>query len=140
MPKSVRRKANTGDTQLLPEYLEIPFKVPNGDLRIVLRAVDVPFRGMIHRKTIQRLSQLATEGYKPMFSSFSKDFQDKIVHVYIFFRQSKHLRNPKSGIKNRKGNKVSPANVCSRCGLPTEYLIVMLRLGPPVMATFGPPR
>ncbi len=102
----MRSKTNTN---LLPEYFEIPFKVPNGDLVICLRAEHVPAAERdvigIFGMPIEGLPQLLAKGYQPMFSTFTTYLDDQIVKVKLFFRKSKHLTRPKAGVKNRKRNK-----------------------------------
>ena len=118
MTKQVRMKIS--DTQLLPQSLEVPFKVPNGDLRILIRAEQVsagernahPAFGM----PPETLPQLLTEGYEPLFSTFTTYLNDQVVKVKLFFRKSKHLTRSKSGVKNGKRHKMSTRQILTRAG------------------------
>jgi hypothetical protein len=113
VPKSMGRKANAGNVQLLPEYTEIPFKVPNGDLCIVLCAKDV-FTSGSRLAPPEKLTKLITKGYKAVFVSFPNHVDNEIVVIYRFFLQSKNLTRPKPTIKNRKRNQMRPRKIPPR--------------------------
>ena len=100
MSECMWTKSNTVNTNLIPEYLEIPFKVPNGDLRIVLCSKNIAFWNTL-KMTEDRFTELGTKGYKTMFSAFTMDSKYQVIQIYILGRESKHLTGPKSGIKNR---------------------------------------
>src|SRR5690349_17525190 len=74
MPKRVRRKPNTRNAELLPEYLEVPFKVPNGELCIVLRTKKMKFGpdpGVALRDVApQAFAEFCAKGYKPVLAPF----------------------------------------------------------------------
>ncbi len=77
-------------TQLLPEYLEIPFKVADGDFRIVLCTKnEVPWG--ITKESEEVLAKFGAKGYESVLSSFPKYFKNQVVQVNVLFRQSKHL-------------------------------------------------
>ena len=128
--KSVRRKSNTRDTQLLPEYLEIPFKIPNGDLCIVLRAVqhDGTFwsvagaQDALLTKRPQPLPKFVAEGYQPMLATLTDYPEGHIVEVNVFFRKTKNLTRTKASVKNRKRNKVSSGKVDADGPVANDFL------------------
>lgn len=124
MPKSVRRKPNTSDTQLLPEYLEIPFKVPNGDGCIIICAERKAHQNVLtHLMTPQMFTKFAGKGYKALSSPFPHYFENQVVEVYTLFRQSQNLTRPKPTVKNRKRNKVSPKYIYSPSGYRMKPLV-----------------
>ncbi len=112
MSKRMRRRSNTRNAHLLPEYLEIPVQVPNGDLCIVLRTEDIGVhRGQPLCPPPEGLTKFITEGYTPVFSTFATYFNDKVVHIYCLSRQSKNPRSTKPGIKNGKRNEMRSAQI-----------------------------
>lgn len=122
MSKRMRRKSYASNTNFLPEYLEIPFKVPNGDLRIVLRAEQIAgsdnFSPLVplEYETPKLLSKFARKGYEPLSISFPQDFENQVVKVYVLCRQSKNLTRSKARVKNRKGDKASTLEItCPAC-------------------------
>src|SRR5689334_6347840 len=88
MPKRVRRKPNTSDTALLPEYLEIPFKVPNGDFCLVLCTKEYPRWLTNNPMPPQALPKFYRKGYKPLFTSLPHDLDGQIIEVYGLYRKS----------------------------------------------------
>jgi hypothetical protein len=126
VPERVRGKADAADIQLLPQYLEIPLKVPNGDLRIVIRAEQIESGDNISpllplkRESEKMLAQLRRKGYEPVFIPFPDDFKDQVVHIAVFFRKAKHLRGSKSRIKNRKSDEMSTEEISAALWAPLE--------------------
>jgi hypothetical protein len=119
MTKRVRRKPNACDAQLLPEYTEIPFKVADGEVCVVLGPKHCDEASLVHIPP-KMFAKLGTEGYKAMSISFPKNFEDEIIKVTISFRKSKHLTRPKPAVKNSKRNKMGAAHVCT-CGAETYH-------------------
>src|SRR5437879_1810661 len=99
--QGVGRETNAGDSQLLPECVEIPFKVPNGEFRVVFCAKKKPIV-IRYRVDVDLVDvapdlfpKLYAEGYKTVFVSLAQDFQNQVFKVYVFFRQSQHLTRSK---------------------------------------------
>jgi hypothetical protein len=107
----MRRKSNTRKVKFPAKLAKIPLKVPDGHLGICLCTKKVAFVAYAAEIAEKQFTQLATKGYKAMSVALPQNFEDEIVKVTIFFEKSKHLTRPKTGIKNRKGHKVSTDEV-----------------------------
>jgi hypothetical protein len=110
--QSVRRKPKTTNTQFLPEYLEIPFKVPNGDFCIVLSSKNIPQGENIIWHTVvslqeskKRLAKFNAEGYQAVLPTLTEYSKRQFVQVDILFRKSQNFTGPKPRVKNSKRNK-----------------------------------
>jgi len=108
--KGMGRETHSGDAQLLPEYTEIPFKVPNGNLRVVLCAKKYPTSAFLYIPP-KRLAKFIREGYEPMFTPFTEYLQNETLKVHIFFRKAQDLRSTKPGVANRERHSMSPDKI-----------------------------
>jgi hypothetical protein len=69
--KRVRGEADAGNAALLPEYLEIPLKVPYGQGRIVF-CPKYESGSSTTEMAKQALAKLDREGYKSVFTAFAQ--------------------------------------------------------------------
>lgn len=97
----------------LPEYLEIPVKVMDTELCIVLGTKDITVPVKPNKKFKKALSKLTAKGYKAMFPTLTKYTEYEIINVAIAFRKPKNLTRSKTSVKNGKCNKLRTFNVGS---------------------------
>lgn len=122
----MRRKPNAGNVTLLPEQLEVSFKVANADFCIILCAKDVArwkdgFVEMSLKIPPKGFAKFKAEGYKSVFSALPVYLEGQIVQIYIAYRKTKSLGRTKAGIKNSKRNKVSAMKIDPPVWLETKY-------------------
>ena len=76
---------------VLGQVVEVPIKVVDGNLCVILCAKDKDTRASATYKLVKRTAQLEAKGYKPVFSAFAEYLKNQGVHIDVFLRESKKL-------------------------------------------------
>ena len=99
------------NTNLLGKVVEVPIKIVDGNLRILICAKNEKTVSSATHKLVKQAAKLEAKGYKSVLSTFTEYFKNQGVHVDVFLRESNNLRSPKTSIKYGESDGVCSSQI-----------------------------